>query len=140
MLDRCLATGSATLEQILEALVAPTLAVARDPERRIFVRIMARMHVEEELRSIFVKHLKEVIRRFRAAIQGALPGVPEPELTWRMHFAIGVMAHTMVGLDKMEIFTGGQYRAGPNEPSVESMVNFMAAGLRGLPKECRHEE
>lgn len=136
MLDRCEATGEPRLEQILEAMVAPTMAVAHDPERRIFVRIMARMHVEEELRPLFMKHLKDVIARFRVAIKTALPGIPEPELTWRMHFAIGVMAHTMVGLDKMEMFTGGQYRAGPNEPSVASMVNFMAAGLRGGEKGC----
>lgn len=138
MLDRYEAAGSPTLEQVLESMVAPTLAVAHDPERRIFVKIMARMHVEEELRPIFSKHLNQVIGRFRAAIERALPGVPEPELTWRMHFAIGVMAHTMVGLDKMEMFTGGRYRPGPNEPAVESLVNFMAAGLRGLRKERPH--
>jgi AcrR family transcriptional regulator len=138
MLDRFEAAGEPTLEQVLEALVAPTLAVARDPERRIFVKIMARMHVEEELLRLLVKHLQNVIPRFRGAVRRALPDLPEVELIWRLHFAVGVLAHTMVGIDKLQVLTGGQYKPGPNEPSVESVVNFMAAGMRGCDCGGRH--
>jgi len=138
MLDRVEAAGEPTLEQVLEALVAPTLAVARDPERRIFVKIMARMHVEEELLPLLVNHLRHIIPRFRAALRRALPQLSEVELVWRTHFAIGALVHTMVGVDKLQLLTGGQHRPGPNEPSLESVVNFMAAGLRGCDCGGRH--
>ena len=131
MLDRVEAAGRPTVEQILEAFVRPTLAVARDPDRRVFIQIMARMHVEKELLSLLMKHMGVVTARFRAALRDALPGLTEIELIWRTHFAIGVMAHSMVGIDKLQIITEGRYRPGPDEPSVESVVNFMAAGMRG---------
>jgi hypothetical protein len=62
-----------------------------------FVRLMGRLHAEGLLPAMVERHFQPVIVHFRAAMQRALPDLPERELQWRLHFMIGAMAHTMCG-------------------------------------------
>jgi AcrR family transcriptional regulator len=131
LLDRYEAAGDPTLEQILEALIVPTIALARHPERRVFIKVMARMLMEPESRALMLApHFEGLLQRFQRALRRALPELPEIELLWRVHFAIGAIAHTMLGAEKLEMYSQGRYKPQPGEPVLERLVTFLAAGFR----------
>jgi AcrR family transcriptional regulator len=140
LLDRVMAQagpGPLAVEKVLEAFLVPMAAVA--DENPQFVRVMGRLHAEGLLQQVALRHFQPVILRFRAAMQRALPDLPEQEFMWRMHFMIGAMAHTMTvsplplgvpsreegfrrRLDMLVAFLSGGFRAPILQPSVEIEV------------------
>jgi hypothetical protein len=57
---------------------------------------MGRLFAEVEvLPSIIRKNFGTVLARFEKALARALPHLGKQELAWRIHFAIGAMAHSL---------------------------------------------
>ncbi len=112
-----------TLEQVLSAFVLPTLEV-RDAHPN-FVRLMGRLHSEgDHLPRIIGAHFAPFVMRFQLAIQKACPELPPGELMWKIHFAIGAMAHAM---------RGAAHVATPPLASAEMaqrLIQFLCAGFR----------
>src|SRR5581483_8261607 len=99
MLDECEAAagdGPLPLDSVIDAFVRPVLEISRSHARE-FGPLMGRMYAEPSafIERIYNEHLEDVVRRFVIAFKRALPDLPEVELLWRLHFSIGVMAHTM---------------------------------------------
>lgn len=124
------AAGSAPpLGEIVDAFVTPFL-------RRFigtsFTALMGRVHVEPEefARRLLAVHMAEVARRFGAALRRALPNLSEEDIFWRMHFSIGVLAHTLAGTRALEILSQGKCVASDVEAIRQRMVTFVCAGLR----------
>src|ERR1700690_4412074 len=85
--------GSPDVEKVLESFLIPTAEVAsRNPG---FVRLLGRMLAEGMMPQIVEKHFQPAAGRFVSALRRALPELPEEELLWRVHFAVGAMAHTI---------------------------------------------
>jgi len=119
------------LEKVLEALLVPMSEAAdRNPE---FVRLMGRMHAEGMLPSILNTHFQQVIARFVAAMQKALPELPEHELLWRIHFMTGAMAHTMCGPPD---YTRVSSEPSPFHSRIARLIAFLSGGFRApLPQQ-----
>jgi hypothetical protein len=66
------------------------------------------------------KNFPEVQARFYAAIRRATPHLSEQEFQARIHFLIGVVAHTMTGPPSPE---------GGFETRVERMKRFLTGGF-----------
>jgi AcrR family transcriptional regulator len=117
------ANGSApNVEDILLAFFMPTAEVAgANPQ---FVRVMGRIHTEGLMPGVVQKHFHPTAKRFLAALRRALPGLPEAEFGWRVHFMMGAMAHTMCGTPvfpaSSEDFHG----------RMRKLVTFLSAGFR----------
>jgi hypothetical protein len=97
-LDKLAAANGAqprNVEEVLEAFLRPMAAMASQNEQ--FVRLMGRLFGEGLMPHIIRKHFQHVMARFVAALREALPGLPERELMWRIHFMMGALAHTMCG-------------------------------------------
>jgi len=110
------------VDAILEAFFLPTADVAAAHPQ--FVRVMGRIHSEGLLPAIVQKHFHPTAKRFLASLRRALPGLPEAEFLWRVHFMVGAMAHTMCGTP---IFPG------PEEDfhsRMRRLVTFLSAGFR----------
>jgi hypothetical protein len=73
------------------------------------------------------RHFQPVVIRFRAAMQRALPELPDGELLWRLHFMIGAMAHTMCGSPDVTGVSGGR---GDFQSRIERLVAFLGGGFR----------
>ncbi|MEK7408763.1 MAG: TetR family transcriptional regulator [Acidobacteriota bacterium] len=132
MLDACEAAsghGGPALEKILEAFLAPPLRMFRPAA---LARLMGRIYLEpgETARRILHEQLGRVARRFTIALKWALPELPAAELFWRMHFTVGVMAHTLAGTLPLEVISGGLCDPSDTEGALERMIAFVAAGLR----------
>ena len=135
MLDRLLGRDAAlpvAVEEVLDAFLTPTGPVAEQNPQ--FVRLMGRMHADGLLPTLALGHFQPVIVRFQAALQRAMPQLPQEELLWRLHFMIGAMAHAMCGSPD---FTGvGGHADFKNR--IERLIAFLGGGFRApLPAGVR---
>ena len=128
-------SGTVAIERVLEAFMEPmSTAADQNPQ---FVRVMGRLHAEGVLPSVVQRHFQAVILRFRAALQRALPELPDVELNWRMHFMLGAMAHTMCGTPYL-------WESAEDRPNfrdrIARLIAFVSAGFRAPLPQCVAEE
>jgi hypothetical protein len=74
--------------------------------------------------------MREIQRPFTSAFRRALPGLPMVELLWRTLFGVGVMAHTLAGMDHLKHVSGGLCDLSDVEGTIERIVTFICAGMR----------
>ena len=137
MLDVCQARagdGVPPLEEIMDAFVAPVLlGFIGTP----FTALMGRMYAEpgDFARRFVGVHMGEIARRFGAMLRRVLPGLSEQELFWRMHFAVGVLAHTLAGGKLLEVLSQGKCTMSDVQAIRKRTVAFLCAGLRAQASE-----
>jgi AcrR family transcriptional regulator len=118
-------SGPLEVESVLESFFMPTVEVAnRNPA---FVRLMGQMLAEGMMPRIVERHFQATGLRFIGALRRALPGLPEEELLWRVHFMIGAMAHTMCRAPILPQMAGDGADLGPR---MKRLVTFLGAGFR----------
>jgi AcrR family transcriptional regulator len=134
-------TGELTIEAVLRAFFVPEFHLWE--EGPLFVRLSDRLQYEpdEKIHDFFLKHFRETVRRYDAAITRALPDVPRKELYWRMHFLIGGMVHVWMWLADLEELSGGICSASDIPLMIDRLIAFGVAGLRApippTPEESR---
>ena len=143
MLDTCERDGQPSLEQILEAFLAPAFRVGADPNGgQTFVRMIGRIFSEEI--SVFSRVIKQhfgvVLERFVRALHAALPDLPMPELLWRMLFLAGAMGHALRSCGQnLDALHGGLCDMSDVEGALHRLVGFAAAGFRApVPAGVKH--
>jgi len=136
LLDRCeLAAGDnpPSLEKVIEAFIAPTFRMARDPASggMVFMRLLGRLHAEGDLLSgILIAQFRDVLERFAAAMRRALPDLAPGELFWRLNFAIGALGQALRGGSKDLGVISDLSLASSSEMALEQLVAFLSAGFR----------
>ncbi|MGN8548523.1 TetR/AcrR family transcriptional regulator [Bradyrhizobium sp. 13971] len=90
--------GRAAIEDIMRALVGPTLRGCLGPDREgsTAARFMIRASIESvppirRIKNREVDHL----RKFAAAMRRAMPASSDTELYWGLHFALAMAHHTI---------------------------------------------
>jgi len=118
-------SGPLEVEKVLESFFLPTADVAgRNPG---FVRLMGRMLMEGMMPRIVERHFQATGLRFVTALRRAIPGLPQEELMWRVHFMVGAMAHAMC---MAPIFPQLAGDAADMEVRMARLVTFLGAGFR----------
>jgi AcrR family transcriptional regulator len=142
LLDAC-DTGTedkrSLLEQVLRAWIAPTVELCmQHPD---FMRLAGRILSEPnlELHYALTSPFDRVFMRFKAVLSEILPGLPEKELMWRMHFIVGAMIHTWTSHTDLERLTGGVCTLSDGHVMVKRLVSFCAEGLRAPVSELGEE-
>jgi AcrR family transcriptional regulator len=136
LLDRCeQAAGDnpPSLEQVIEAFIAPTFRMARNPASggMVFMRLLGRLHAEGDLLSgILISQFRDVLERFGAALRRSLPDLPPGELFWRLNFAIGALGQALRGGSKDLGVISDVSRASNSELALEELIAFLSAGFR----------
>ncbi len=132
-MDLLTALQAPTIEQILDAFYRPAVeAVLAGSEGRAVARLISRLYSEpgELLASQVRALMSEILRTFGEAIQRALPSVPPGEIFLRLHFCIGIMAHTFGAMHLIEGMARGRFDYDDPEAILRQMITFAAAGLR----------
>jgi AcrR family transcriptional regulator len=132
--------GPLPLDQVLDAFLRPVVEISRSHARE-FAPLMGRMYTEpgEFMERVYKDHLRPVATRFIQAYQRALPGMPLVELLWRLHFSVGVMAHTLGAAHLLRVMSDGQCDPTDTEGMLRRMGAFMHAGLSTpVPAEVEH--
>jgi AcrR family transcriptional regulator len=117
-----------TLEQILEAFLRPIFEM----KTRSLIPLMGRVLSNPDMfvDRLFKTHLAPVSARFSQALMTALPGLPVVDVAWRLHFSVGVMAHTLVWGDVFPRITNGLCSIDDREALLRRSIQFLAAGFR----------
>ena len=120
------------LEGIIEAFLAPVMALKRDLEGEgmVWSRFIGRVYSEplEIVETMIRDHFDEVGRRFVAALSVALPGLSEEEIGERLLFSIGALSHTLIDFHQIITPSDGTVRAGA--PTLQHLVTFLSAAFR----------
>ena len=138
------AAGSApvSLEQVMEAFLAPTFRMAQDSASggRVFMRLLGRLHAEGDLLSGILKaQSSDVLERFAAALRRALPDLEPEELFWRLNFSIGALAQTLRGGSKELAAIADFPVSFDAENALARLIAFLSAGFRApVPYEKVH--
>ena len=130
------AGGHLAVEAVLFALFSPVMKLTQGPgERPGFARLCARLYSEpaDYLESFFDEEYREVIARFESAFVRALPDLPQNEVRSRMHFAIGVLVHTVLDCGRTHKWTEETSDQPDAEAILVSMVRFVAGGMLAPP-------
>jgi AcrR family transcriptional regulator len=134
-LDRLEAAGDPTVEQVVEAFLAPPLRISQDPVRGESVLHVAQMvghatsRPDSRIREMVIHQFDEVVNRFVAALARCLPQVPQDLLLWRFLFMVGAMAHTMSISPDLKRLSEGLCDPSDVEGLIKAMVPFVAAGF-----------
>ncbi len=135
LLDRAeikAAPAPPAVEAILKAFLRPLFQMAgASEEAGRFVRSMSsRFYTEPGNHWIPVIHsFDEVKKRFFAALKGALPGLRDEEIFWRIHFMIGVMCHTLADTGRLTLISEGLCDPSATEDVLNRLIGFVAAGM-----------
>ena len=125
-----------TLEQVLEAFLAPAFRVGADPNGgQTFVRLIGRIFSEEMslFSHVIKRHFGVVLERFIRALQAAAPELPTSEVLWRMLFLAGALGHALRSCGQnLEALHGGLCDTSDVEGALRRLIGFAAAGF-GAP-------
>jgi AcrR family transcriptional regulator len=118
--------GRASIEDVLRALVGPTLRGCLGPERErsTAARFMIRASIESvppirRIKNREVDHL----RKFAAAMARALPARGEVELYWGLHFALAMAHHTIRESERLTKLSDGGCDLNDVDGIIERIVS-----------------
>lgn len=122
------------LNGILEALIAPAVRLSRDPAHggAEFMRLFGRIFMDPHpgVQAMLEGTCGDTFRRFARSLKLALPKLPEEELRWRMHFAMGAIAHTLCNTARWRFICGDLCNSDDCEEIIRRLVVFIGAGMR----------
>ncbi len=135
LLNACLekaGEGPPPLEEIIRAFIEPAIMLRLGPAGADVGRLFGRTYggPSGTARRCFFEMMREIARPFTEAFRKAAPDLPQVELLWRIHFSIGVMAHTLAGADHLKTVSAGLCDLSDPESVIERIVAYVAAGIR----------
>jgi AcrR family transcriptional regulator len=118
------------LESIMDAFLRPILELVGSHAHE-FVPLIGRIYTEpgDFAARLYRQQFEPMRQRFYPAFQRALPDLPLDELSWRVHFAIGALAHTMAASKILELMSGGRCDISDVEGTLARLKAFILAGL-----------
>lgn len=82
----------ASIEKLSVAFILPALLMEKSPS---FVKLMGRVYAEGLMPEMAQRSFQPMITRFLEALRRALPDMSAKELAWKVHFAVGAIAHAL---------------------------------------------
>ena len=128
------------LEKIMDAFLRPVVEMVGSKAHE-FVPVIGRLYTEpgEFVERLYKQQFEHMAQRFMPALLRALPELSRVELSWRLHFAIGAMAHTMAASKLLLLMSGGLSDVSDVEGTLARMKAFILAGLTApVPTEVHH--
>ncbi len=126
--------GRTGIEEILRALVGPTLRGCLGPDREgsTAARFMIRASIESvppirRIRNREIEHL----RRFAAAMRRAMPDRDETELYWGLHFALAMAHHTIRDKERLTKLSEGKCDLNDVAGIIDRVVGVSVMALNG---------
>ncbi len=120
------------VENLVRALIELPLRLSAADDAAAFGQLLGRMYSAPGgfPQKLMAEELRGFAKRFRAAFRRTLPGISEEELTWRIFFLIGAMAHTMAAPELLRAISGGLCDPSDVETTIQRLLTFVLAGLK----------
>jgi AcrR family transcriptional regulator len=124
--------GRASIDEILRALVGPTLRGCLGPDREgsTAARFMIRASIESvpPIRRIKNREIDH-LRKFAGAMRRALPDRDEAELYWGLHFALSMAHHTIREKERLAKLSEGKCDLNDVQAITDRVVSVAAMAL-----------
>jgi AcrR family transcriptional regulator len=127
--------GRAPIDQVLRALLGPTLkgCLGPDRQRSDAARFMIRASIEAVAPIRRIKNREiDHLRRFAAAMRRALPGLDDMEIYWALHFALAMAHQTIRDSERLQKLSEGQCDLDDVEAVIERIVAVSVLALGGV--------
>jgi AcrR family transcriptional regulator len=120
------------IEDIVYAMVSPAFRMGQGtPEAARFRVLAGRLLEHREYLSTITKELfGEVMRRYDALVQMALPDLPDVARAWRTHIALGGMIFVLREQDFIHEMTSGLCDVTNVDSTIDQLVQFISAGMK----------
>jgi AcrR family transcriptional regulator len=132
--------GRAGIDDILRALVGPTLrgCLGPDRERQAAARFMIRASIESvpPIRRIKNREIDH-LRKFAAAMRRSLPGRDEVDLYWGLHFALAMAHQTIRDSERLAKLSEGSCDLNDVDGIIERIVAVSVLALAGGEAESK---
>ena len=128
------------LEKVMDAFLRPVVEMVGSHAHE-FVPLIGRLYTEpgEFAERLYKQQFEHMSQRFVPALHRAMPDLPRVELFWRLHFAIGAMAHTMAASKLLKLMSGGLCDVSDVEGTLARVKAFILVGLTAaVPVEVQH--
>jgi AcrR family transcriptional regulator len=132
--------GTADVSDILRALIGPSLrgCLGPDSQHSTAARFMIRVNIESvpairRIRNREIDHL----RKFIAAMKGALPTLADVELYWGLHFALAMAQQTVRDAERLTKLSEGKCDVDDVEAIVARVVKVAVMALTAGDAERR---
>src|SRR6266487_1793638 len=126
--------GRAGIDDILRALVGPTLRGCLGPDREgsTAARFMIRASIESvpPIRRIKNREIDH-LRKFAAAMRRAMPGRADADLYWGLHFALAMAHQTIRDSERLTKLSEGLCDLNDVEGIIERIVAVSVKALTG---------
>jgi AcrR family transcriptional regulator len=124
------------LRSVLDTFIRPLLRRAADQALggMSFLRLISRDLTDPQpfMLDEMAREFDPLVTRYTHALTQALPGMPLPELFWRMQFTIGALLYAAAHQHDFERISHGLCRGDDLDGCIRRLVDFCAAGL-GAP-------
>lgn len=118
---------SATVEQVLDAFLRPVFESHFQSKGPLMGRALS--NPELFIDRIFNVHLAPIVARFTEAFSRALPHLSIEDVSWRQHFAVGVMTHILLWGRLLPRISNGVCTIDDREALLRRTIQFLAAGF-----------
>jgi AcrR family transcriptional regulator len=119
------------VEDIVEAFLAPTLALRSTPGGRAFLRLQAKLHTEPPEISYSLRRdaYDKSTQAFVDALQPALPMLSKADIYWRVTFMIGAYLYAFSGSHRLEELAKGVCEPSDAGNTLRQLTAFVVGGL-----------
>jgi AcrR family transcriptional regulator len=119
-----------TLPRIIEAFVAPVLALRASAEGEYYALLVARelYHASEEADRVLRAFFDPLAMAYIDALQIALPHASRGQVAWGYQFALGALTHHLSDVRVERLSRGENRRSDPLAAPL--LVSFIVGGLR----------
>lgn len=123
---------AASVEEILDAFIRPSLAAAQGSDEGSFSRLRAILSAENSslLEQLVASNFDDTTRLFVKALSNCLPHLDREDVFWRFHFLLGGIYYTARGPHRIKTLSRGKCDPADPEATAQQLVRFAAAGFR----------
>jgi AcrR family transcriptional regulator len=131
----CSGKTTATVREIVESFLLPTVALRSSEQGKHFLRLQARLHTEPphisyELRD---KAYGESTQRYVEALQNALPGLSTLDANWRITLMVGTYLYAFSDTHRMEDRVPDLFNPDDWQSLIDQVSSFVVGGMTATP-------
>jgi len=129
------------LRAVLDTFIRPLLrrAATAAPGGRSFLRLASRDFTDPPpfMRQVMIGEFAPLLARYAGVLGQTLPGLPVPELYWRMQFTTGTLLHVAAHQHDLSQLSQGHCQTDDGEACIRRLLDFCAAGFGAPPPASR---
>lgn len=135
LLEELKQRADVSVRDVVQAFLAPTIALRDTPGGRLFLRLQARLHTEPAEISYKLRNeaYDASTRAYVQMLARVCPGLSAKDLNWRMALMIGAYMYAFSDTHRLEQLAPEVCNANDTDEIFEQITAFVTAGISAPP-------